>query len=276
MLGAALIVFRETLEAALLVGIIAAATSAIAGARRWIAAGIAAGLIGALLIALAAGRIADAFDGAGQELLNAAILATAVAMLSWHVIWMTRHGAELAASARALGQNIGAGKAELSAAFIAVALAVLREGAESVLFVMGMLSADNTMGDALAGAALGALGGTLVGTLIYKGFRRVPLRVLFDVTTVLIMFLAAALAAQLARQLIQAGWLPALDTTLWDTSRWLPMDSALGTLLHALIGYDAQPSGMQFLFYAVVLGSLALARGWMKSSSPHAPQPQHS
>jgi high-affinity iron transporter len=261
MLGVALIVFREALEAALLVGIIASATSTLANSRRWIGAGIATGIAGAVALALAAGRIGDSFDGAGQEILNAAILATAVVMLGWHVVWMKRHGAELSAAARTLGARIGAGSAALSAAFVAVALAVLREGAESVLFVFGMLSADNSIADALVGGALGATGGVLVGTLIYRGFRRVPLRTLFNVTGVLIMFLAAALAAQLAQLLIQAGVLPALVTTVWDSSGWLPMESPPGVLLHALIGYDAQPSAMQLLFYAVVLVGLAIARG---------------
>jgi high-affinity iron transporter len=270
MLGIALIVFRETLEAALLVGIIAAATSTLPHSRRWIGAGIATGIAGAVVIALAASRIADSFDGLGQDMLNAAILATAVAMLSWHVVWMSRHGAELAATARSLGARIGAGSAALSAAFVAVTLAVLREGAESVLFIFGMLSADNSTADALAGAALGALAGAAVGTLIYRGFRRVPLKALFNITSVLITFLAAALAAQLARLLIQSGVLSPIVTTVWDTSHWLPMDSALGVLLHALIGYDAQPSAMQLIFYGVVLVGLAVARGLATIGLPPA------
>ena len=85
MLGAALIVFRETLEAALLVGIIAAATSALPMAKRWIGAGVAAGIAGAVLIALAMSRISGAFEGMGQEVLNASILACAVAMLGYTV-----------------------------------------------------------------------------------------------------------------------------------------------------------------------------------------------
>lgn len=261
MFAAALIVFRETLEAALLVGIVAAATSTVSGARRWIGAGIASGLAGAVMIAVTMGTIARAFDGVGQELLNAAILAGAVVMLGWHTLWMAQHGAEMAANARALGIRIGSGTAALSAALVAVALAVLREGAETVLFVFGMLSAaDASAAGVVIGGVLGALGGVLLGALIYVGFRRVPVRVLFNVTGVLIVFFAASMAAQLARQLIQADLLPALVATLWDTSRWLPMESMPGTLLHALLGYEARPSAMQVLFYAAVLASLFAAR----------------
>lgn len=269
MLGAALIVFRESLEAALLVGIIAAATSALPFARRWIGAGIAAGLAGAVLLALAMSRIAGAFEGMGQELLNASILAAAVAMLGWHAVWMARHGAQLSADARALGDRVRRGNAALSAAFIAVALAVLREGAETVLFMFGLLSGgDASAAGVAASGALGALGGAALGMLIYAGFRRVPLRTLFNVTGVLIVFLAASMAAQLARQLIQADLLPALVGTLWDTSKWLPMDSLFGTLLHALVGYDARPSAMQVLFYATVLLSLLVARALTASPAP--------
>ncbi|MGE5339690.1 MAG: FTR1 family iron permease [Gemmatimonadota bacterium] len=272
MLGAALIVFRETLEAALLVGIIAAATSALPAARRWIGAGVAAGVAGAVLIALAMGQISSAFEGMGQEVLNASILACAVAMLGWHAVWMARHGAQLSADARALGESVRRGTAALSAAFVAVALAVLREGAETVLFMFGMLSGGDAdpMGVAASGA-LGALGGVALGVLIYAGFRRVPLRTLFNVTGVLIVFLAASMAAQLARQLIQADMLPALVSTLWDTSNWLPMDSIVGTLLHALFGYEARPSAMQVLFYATVLTLLFAARAL---TAPPAPRPR--
>ncbi len=269
MLGAALIVFRETLEAALLVGIIAAATSALPAARRWIGAGIAAGVAGSVGLALAMSRIAGTFDGMGQEVLNASILAAAVAMLAWHVVWMARHGADLAADARALGDRVLRGTAALSAAFAAVALAVLREGAETVLFLFGMMSGgDSSAAGVAASGALGALGGVALGVLIYKGFRRVPLRTLFNVTGVLIVFLAASLAAQLAQQLIQADVLPALIATVWDTSKWLPMNSVFGTLLHALVGYEARPSAMQVLFYATVLVSLLAARARVATPAP--------
>ena len=97
MLGALVIVFREVLEAGLIIGIVLAATRGAPGRGRWVAAGVLAGVVGAGIIALFAGAIADAFEGSGQELLNAAVLGAAVLMLMWHNAWMARHGRELAA-----------------------------------------------------------------------------------------------------------------------------------------------------------------------------------
>ena len=95
MFATALIVFREVLEAALIVGIVAAATRGIAGRARWIAAGIASGVLGSLAVAGGAGYLSQLAEGMGQELFNATILGIAVAMLAWHNIWMSVHGREL-------------------------------------------------------------------------------------------------------------------------------------------------------------------------------------
>ena len=97
MLGALLIVFREVLEAALIIGIVAAATKGIAGRSVWLAAGVGLGVAGAALVAALASEIASAAEGIGQELLNASILFSAVLMLAWHNIWMSRHAREMIA-----------------------------------------------------------------------------------------------------------------------------------------------------------------------------------
>src|SRR5262249_17599513 len=101
-----IIVFREVLEAALIVGIVMAASHGLAGRGRWIPGGVAAGVAGAVLVAAFAGKIAAAASGMGQELLNAAILLLAVGMLGWHNVWMTRHGRTLAATVRSIGDGV--------------------------------------------------------------------------------------------------------------------------------------------------------------------------
>ncbi|HWI15253.1 MAG TPA: FTR1 family protein, partial [Burkholderiales bacterium] len=141
-----------------------------------------------------------------------------------------------------------------SAVAILVAIAVLREGAESVLFVYGVMSSGEvSLLSATAGAALGVLGGALVGAMLYWGMVRIPMRWLFGVTTTLILFLAAGMASRMAEMLVQADVLPPLRAPLWDFSQHLPTDSAPGAVMHALIGYDAAPAGVQVLFYVVTL-----------------------
>ncbi len=106
MLTAAIIVFREVLEASLVVGIVLAASQGVPRRGTWVTGGVAAGVIGAAIVALCASAIAAAVNGIGQELFNATILFTAVAMLGWHNIWMNRHGRELAVAAGALGKAV--------------------------------------------------------------------------------------------------------------------------------------------------------------------------
>src|SRR5438045_4055509 len=122
MLASALLVFREVLEAALIIGIVCAATRGVAGRGRFVSAGVAVGIIGAILVALFAGRIADAAGGVGQELFNAGVLLAAVLMLGWHAIWMSKHGRELAMQMKSVGGAVSSGERPPTALFVVVAL----------------------------------------------------------------------------------------------------------------------------------------------------------
>ena len=265
MFGPAIIIFRETLEAALVIGIIAAATRGVPRRAFWLALGVIAGIIGSGVIAALTETIADMADGSGQELFNAAVLGIAVLMLAWHHIWMSSHGAELARDARQLGTAVKEGNRELSAIAILVTLTVLREGAESVLFLHGMATGgSSSITDIIAGGALGLAGGAALGTIMYLGLMKIPLRWFFSVTGALLVLLAAGLAGQMARFLIQADMLPALAAPLWDSSSLLSTTSLLGSVLHVLVGYESNPSGMQMLFYAGTLGAILFAAALVK------------
>jgi high-affinity iron transporter len=266
MFATAVVVFREVLEAALIVGIVAAATRAVPGRNRWLAAGVAAGIAGAGLVALGTEQIAELASGAGQELFNAAVLGIAVVMLAWHNLWMSSHGAELAADARSVGNAIRDGRRACSAMLIIVGLAVLREGSETVLFLYGIAASEGaTSWPMLAGGLVGIVAGVAVGYTLYAGLLRIPLRWFFTATGLLVLFLAAGMASQAARFLIQADLLPGLATPLWDTSALLPQTSIPGTLLHSLIGYEARPAGMQIVFYVLVL--IAIGAGMKRVNS---------
>ncbi|MBS0512454.1 MAG: FTR1 family protein [Proteobacteria bacterium] len=273
MLGAAIIVFREALEAALLIGIVAAAARALPYRNRWLAGGIAAGVAGSLLIAALAGTIAEAVDGIGQELLNAIVLGLAVAMLGWHNIWMARHAREMVSETRSVMNDVAEGRRELSAIAVVVAMAVLREGSETALFLFGLLTQDDSLARVLGGGALGLAAGAAVGCGMYAGLVRVPMRWFFTVTSGLVLLLAAGMAGQMARFLIQGDVLPALANPLWDTSRLLPLNSAVGTLLHVLAGYDPRPSAMQAIFYLGTLGLIALGMFVVRSTRAPSARP---
>lgn len=271
MFGSAIIVFRETLEAALLIGIIAAATRGLSGRNLWLAVGVGAGLAGSLIVAGLTETIAELAEGAGQELFNAAILGIAVLMLGWHNIWMASHGREMTANAKSLGHAVSSGEREMSALSILVALAVLREGSETALFLYGMAAGSGASQlTLLSGGILGLAGGIAAGWALYAGLARIPVRRFFAITSGLILLLAAGMAGQMARFLVQGDIIRPLATPLWDSSLILPMDSVPGNLLHLLAGYEARPSGMQVLFYALTFLVILIGMRWGRTHTHQA------
>lgn len=258
MLAALLIVFREVFEAGLIVGIVLAVTAGVARRGLWVAGGVFAGVVGACVVALFTAGLSQLFGGSGQEVFNAGILAFAVVMLTWHNVWMARHGRDLAHDLQQAGAAVVAGSKSLAALAVVVTIAVLREGSEVVLFLYGVAAAQG-------GASWGMVGGGFVGLVLgalvcfatYLGLIAIPTRYLFAVTSTLITFLAAGLAAQAIAFLQQAGIMTAFDQTVWDTSWLLSDTSLLGRVLHTLIGYVAEPTAMQLIVYLATLGIIA-------------------
>ena len=248
-----LLVFREVLEAALIVSIVAAATRGVPLRGRWIGGGIVAGVLGAVLVAAFASAIAEAMEGMGQEWFNAAVLLAAVLMIGWHVVWMSRHGRELAQQMKQVGSAVVAGSRPLTALLVVVAIAVLREGSEVVLFGYGLMASGESAGGLVLGGVLGLLAGVAIGFAMYFGLLKIPMRHFFSATNGLLVLLAAGLASEAAGKLVQADALPTLVDQLWDSSWLLSDDSLLGKTLHILVGYTAQPSGMQIAFYAATV-----------------------
>src|ERR1041385_4883140 len=236
MLGALVIVFREVIEAGLIVGIVLAATRGVYGRGRWVSLGVAAGVAGASVVALFAGAISEAFQGSGQEFFNAGVLSIAVIMLMWHNAWMARHGREIAAEMREVGTAVSEGARPLTALAIVVGLAVLREGSEVVLFLYGIFASGTSGNALLVGGVLGVAAGAAFTALTYFGLLAIPTRYIFSVTSWLIALLAAAMAAQAIQFLNNAGLVIALGRTVWDTSSLLSEDSIVGRMLHALVG----------------------------------------
>ena len=273
MFASTVIVFREVLEAALVLSIIAAATREVPGRSMWLTTGFLGGVLGAFLVATFASQIADALEGVGQEIFNATVLCVAVFMLGWHNIWMRKHGQELAADMTRVGKAASEGSRPLSALAIAVALAILREGSELVLFLYGIAGNGTSSSDMIMGSIAGVALGAAAGWALYAGLLALPVGRLFAVTGWMILLLAAGMAATAARFLSQADILPSLGNAIWDTSWLLAEDSVVGQIFHVMIGYVARPSGIQLVFYGAtvaIIGGLMLA---LNPARRRLPQP---
>ena len=276
MISALIIVFREVIEAGLIVGIVLAATTGVPGRARAVAAGVGAGIAGACLVAAFAGELANLFQGSGQEIFNASILLLAVAMLTWHNVWMASHGRQMARELKAAGHQVKTGERTLTALSIVVGVAVLREGSEVVLFLYGIAAQGGTTAAGMvAGGALGLGAGAVVSALMYFGLLTIPAGKLFQVTSGLITLLAAGMAAQAVIFLQNGGWLEVFTGTVWDTGWLIRDDSIAGRLLHTLVGYSEAPNGAQLIAYgATIVVILILMRAVNASSS--APKAKHA
>lgn len=272
MLPTATIVFREILEIALVLGIVLAATRGMKGRFQIAGLGVLLGCLGAGIIALFTDRIAQAVNGIGQEIFNACILFIATGFLSWTVIWMRKHGREMAQKLNAMGQAVMTGEKSQLVLVGVIALATLREGAEIALFSYGMLASGAfSLGAFMAGFALGLFGGVLVGMMLYIGLLKAFKRHVFSVTSWLLILLTAGMAAQGASFLIAADVLPALYASVWDTSALISGESLVGKTLGVLIGYTPRPSGMELIFYTSTL--LLLSLGYMMAGRKKAAAP---
>lgn len=252
MLGSGVIVFREVLEAALVVTILLAATRGMLGRNRWIGSGVAAGVLGAIVVAYFAGNIAEAFAGIGQELFNAGVLFIAVLMLAWHNIWMSGHARQMVANLKQVGSKVSTGTLPFYVLSVAAGLAVLREGSEIVLFLYGLAVSGGEIVQMTAGGMFGLAAGIAAGVFLYFGLLGIPMSLLFRVTGWMILLLASGMAATAAGFLSQAGLLPSYNP-LWNTSEFLSEQSLIGQLLHILVGYQDSPTSIQLGFYIATL-----------------------
>jgi len=273
MLGTAVIVFREVLEASLIIGLILALTRGVDGRIRLATTGVILGVTGAVALALLAEQIAPLAQGMGSELLNAMILSAAVAMLTWHLIWMKKHSQAITRQIKQVGNSIIEGEKPPTIIAVIIGLAILREGSEVVLLMYGVSAAGSGAVAMMSGGLMGLLAGAAIGAVMYLGLARIPLAKLFRVSGWLVLLLTAGLAAQASNYLVQADLLPALGYNIWDTSYILSEQSIPGQFLHILIGYVAQPMGIQVIVYASTIAVISILSVLISNPSRLKPIP---
>lgn len=253
-----LIMLREGIEAALIVGIIA--TYLVHSGRRHLLGAVWVGVLLAVALSLFAGAglqwLAAEFPQKQQELFEAAVGLIAVGMLTWMVFWMRRHAAGMQGQLQASIEHAlhnGQSSDRQGWALVGVAfLAVAREGLESVFFLLAIFQQSrdwNAPLGALAGVALSVV----LGYGLYTGGIRLNLRRFFRVTAVLILFVAAGLLAGALRKLHEAGLWNHLQQVVFDLNHLLPMDSPLGAVLSGLFGYQSTPVVGEVILYLAFL-----------------------
>lgn len=258
MISAFLITLREGLEMSLIVGILLAYLAR-TGHRREFPA-VWAGVAFAALVSLAAGGIifatAGEFTGRGEQLFEATAFFTAVAVLTYMIFWMRREAVTIRASLQArMSEALRVGS---RAALVVLAwVSVGREGVETALFFFATVRASSPFAAGLGGT-LGLGTAVLVGWLLYRGTYRLDLRMFFNITSALLLFVGAGLLTRGIGELHEAGLVPALVEHVWNSNRLVSQTSTMGNLLEAMFGYTSTPSLLQVIAYAVYLAAV----GW--------------
>ena len=252
----AIVVFREILEIALILGILTAATKEIAGRTKWILGGLTLGAIASIILAFFTDNISNSLDGSGQEFFNGLVLLSAAIMISWTVLWMQKHAKSISGELKRLSNSVREGKKPLYVLLIVVFLSTVREGTEIVLFAYSYYLSGSAVSEIIFGLAIGAFFGIIVGLALYLGILKAFGKYFFIVTTWLLVFLASGIAAQGIGFWINAGLIPALGNPIFDISEILSQTSFFGKFLHIFFGYLDRPAGMQLIVYFVNLGVL--------------------
>jgi high-affinity iron transporter len=278
-MGATLVItLREGFEAALLLGIVYAYLDKI-GARqhyRYVTVGGVLGVVASVAVGVALTIVSGPLLDLGPDLIAAAVMFVAVAVLTWHGWWMRQHARQIKSDVQ---RRIDAAQASRRLWIVGLIAftGVFREGAETVLFMWGVMTqaaADAGWGRVL-GAVLGVTTAALLGWAVFKGGRRVSLPRFFAITSVVLLLLAAGLFSAGIGRLQGLGFLPQ-TATLWDSSSLLSDQSGIGSFLSGLVGYRARPSSLEavgYVAYLLVAGILLFGN---RSSKPGSAAPPAS
>jgi high-affinity iron transporter len=253
--GTFIVTLREGFEAALLLGIVYTYLHQAGASRhaRFVTRGAVLGGLASVALGVGVSLVSGPLLDLGPDLIAAVVMFVAVAVLTWHGWWMRQQARGIPDD---LQRRIDAAEAshQLWVLGLIAFTAVFREGAETALFVWGLMTqaASGSAWAGLAGAVLGILAAAGLGWALFRGAVRLSVRRFFEVTSVLLLLVAAGLFSGGIGRLQGLGLLPAGEV-LWDTS-WLVDDESLtGSFLNGLIGYRAKPSTLEAVGYAVYL-----------------------
>lgn len=252
----ALVVFRECLEIALLLGVILAVTKQLEKSRIYIIAGVMLGTVSAALFAFFTRSITVAFSGLGDEIFNSGVILLTVALIGWTIVWMQGYGIKIKQNLNDLSVKISSGDSSYIMLVLIVAATILREGMEIIILVYSISSVEIIDSNSyLLGLIIGIVSGLTLGVIIYLGLIKiVNQQYIFCISSILLMLVASGFAAEAAGILSSSGIITILSDQLWDSS-WLISDRSIyGKFLKMITGYIARPKGLQVVFYVCTLG----------------------
>lgn len=281
-----LIALREGVEAALIVGVVAAYLVKVG--RKNLLPKVWLGVVIAAAIPLSLGAIMTwgpyTLSFQAQEILGGTLSLVAVAMVTWMILWMSSNSRQFARKLREDTAAQLASDSDWGVVWIAF-IAVAREGIETALFVWATIksSAENAIAAPALGVVTGLLVAVVIGWLIYTGAARINLSVFFNITGLLLIFVAAGIVSygigDLQESSVLPGWgIPIYDITAYldgSVYSWLTTSSWWWTLLEAMFNVNASPTHLQLIgwvLYIVIILPLFLVRSGMVGAKHPTPK----
>ena len=281
-----LIALREGVEAALIVGVVAAYLVKVG--RRNLLPKVWFGVIIAAALPLSLGAIMTwgpyTLSFQAQEILGGTLSLVAVAMVTWMILWMSSNSRQFARKLREDTAAQLASGSDWGVVWIAF-IAVAREGIETALFVWATIksSAENAIAAPALGVVTGLLVAVVIGWLIYTGAARINLSIFFNITGLLLIFVAAGIVSYGIGDLQEASVIPGWGTPIYDITAyldgsvysWLTTSSWWWTLLEAMFNVNASPTHLQLIgwvLYIVIILPLFLVRSGMVGAKHPTPK----
>ncbi|HUP83491.1 MAG TPA: iron uptake transporter permease EfeU [Candidatus Limnocylindria bacterium] len=269
---------REGVEAALIVSIILAYLAKTGNRRHFskIWMGTAAAVVTSLVIGIVLFLTVGGFEEPYEQVFEASTMILATGVLTWMLFWMRRQARSVRGELQAAVDRVLTEGSAWGLAVLAFT-AVIREGVETSLFLVGQVNAAAAEGagaelSTLVGALIGLLMAVVLGWMIYTGARRINYGTFFRLTGLALVFIAAGLLSHAVHELIEIGWITVLTGTAFDISATLPDDAGIGLFLRALFGYAAAPEVLTLIVYLAYLVPVLFL--YLRPVPVAPPQPQ--
>lgn len=262
MTAALIITLRETLEAALIVGILLAYLKKTTNQKhnRFIWFGVLAGILLSVVLASIFQNVYGGFEGRAEELYEGITMLIAAGLITWMILWMLTQRQKLRKNLEDKAQTHIERDYPIGLFFLSF-IGVAREGIETVIFLQAALIQSDKV-SVFGGGLLGIVLAVILSYLLFKGIAKIPLRKFFAVTSVLLILFAAGLTAHGLHELQEAKVVPVFSQEMWDINPAVVTEGvypvlhekgAIGGLLKGLFGYNGNPTLLEILSYGLYL-----------------------
>lgn len=269
-----IITFRETLEAALIIGIVLAFLYKTQQTQynMYVYWGIVVAILGSVISAFAFNALLGGFEGVNEQIFEGTMMILGAALISWMILWMLQQRHITKDIENEVKQRIEHHNA--FAIGVLVFISVLREGVETVIF-LGTLSLKDGVGVSIFGAAIGIAIAAIFGYALFRHFLKIKLKTVFNVTSILLILFAAGLVAHGIHEFEEAGVVPIIIEHVWDVNPPLNADGSfpllhekwlIGSIAVGLFGYNGNPSLVEVISYLAFIALMYLL--WQKYSKP--------